>query len=849
MRIILFIFLFTGVNIFGQDISIEFKNMSIKSCLETLNEKYKANISFDQSMPEMSKTVNLNIKKSSIMQVLKSILKGTTLDFKQVGVNIVVFQKTTSMSDSDTKDLKMYTISGRVLDKSSGEALPGAYIQIIDNLQGIIANDYGFYTLRLSAGSHKVSISYLGYISQTEILNIGSNKEITFELEEDGIVMNEVVITEQKIKSEEHISNLQMSKLSVPMGLMSKVPTFLGESDIIKVFQLMPGVKRGGEGGTSMYVRGGASDENLVLLDEAPVYNAGHLLGFLSVFNTPALKKAEFYKGNADASFGGRLSSVLDVTMKDGNNKKFSGYGSISNIAANITLEGPIIDNKTSVIISGRRFYLDKIVDIFIKGLFPYNFYDFNIKLNHELNKNDRIYLSSYLGKDILDFGDALPADSISGNLNGNLGTDQGNKTRTFRWNHQYPNQRTFHNITLYTSDFNYNIKADAINNSFFINSSIKDIGAKFDVDYQANNARKIDYGIQYVFHRFNPSIYNSLKDKLEELPIEQKKIPNHEYNTYGSINQEFKKGLASTLGARISAINIYGKTFMQVEPRISLRKLLSKNHSIKASFAKNTQYVHLIQSSSVALPTDLWYPTTKNLPPAKSAQYSLGYFTNIGKTKDIQVSVEGYYKHMNNLVEYKEGAVLFFNKNIEDKLLLGKGKAYGAEILIQKNTGKLTGWIGYTWSKALRQFDKINNGKEFYAKYDRRHDLSVVSSYALTEKFDLNLVYVYSTGNPFTPITAKYLMPSPSLNGIDIMPIHAARNSYRLNYSSRLDFDLAFKKGKNNNLEFHMGAYNLLNRVQPSRVDVGLNKDGKLVYREKGILGFILSFGIKFKI
>jgi hypothetical protein len=395
---------------------------------------------------------------------------------------------------------------------------------------------------------------------------------------------------------------------------------------------------------------------------------------------------------------------------------------------------------------------------------------------------------------------------------------------------------------------FKYEIKADAIGNSLFINSSINDTGFKLDYDYQISQKQKFDFGLQLVHHVFSPSIFSDLTDSIEKTFIKNIKIPNEEFGLYASLNQEMGSGFAFNIGLRLSGLIAASKTYVQPEPRFTFRKTLTENQSIKGGYSRNSQYVHLIQSSSVSLPTDLWYPITKNIPPGMSDQVSLGYFTNIGPKRDIIVSVEGYYKWMKNLIEYKEGSILLFQKNIEDQLLVGNGRAYGGEIMIQKNFGLLSGWIGYTFSVAKRQFEDINRGKEFFAKYDRRHDLSVVASIALSKKIDFNVVYVYSTGNPFTPIISRYIMPTPGLNGVDLIPVYADRNSYRLNNSKRIDFDLVIKSSGKSKFEFHIGAYNVLNDLQPSRVTVDLNKEGKLIYREKGLLGLIASVGIKYK-
>lgn len=746
-----------------------------------------------------------------------------------------------------------FTISGYVYDDASGESLAGVTLQDSTTGKGTTSNEYGFYTLVLTEGAHWLRFSYIGFQAQRKQINLRQNKTLNIRLHEDGRMIEQVVISASADREKERVQNTEMGKLSVPIEILRRTPVLFGESDLIKAIQLLPGVKRGGEGSVGMFVRGGGNDENLILLDEAPVYNVGHALGFLSVFNTNSIKSVDLYKGAFPAQYGGRLSSILDVRMREGNDQRFGAQGSIGNIASNLTVEAPIVKNRGSFILSGRRSYIDKLVKWLTPVQFPYYFYDFNAKVNYKLNDRDRVYVSSYIGRDVIraaseeNANDSLDFDA---NINSNL----GNFTITTRWNHIYPSGKLFHNLTLLRSQFDYNLEGKLLENNVLISSSIRDLGLKLDYDYRPNSQTTYKFGLNLINHVFRPnlvSVQGAISDFLKSRPAA--KIANQELAAYGSLDKDLGDRWKINGGLRISASAVQESFYSNVEPRLAVRYQLSESHSLKVGYARMAQYLHLVSSSSVALPTDLWYPVTKRIPPGQSDQISAGYFTyfKVSEKHKVEFSTEVYYKKLHRLIEYREGARLLLNDNYEDELVRGNGTSYGWEILVQKNTGRLTGWMGYTLSWSQRQFPDLNKGEAYYARYDRRHDVSVVANYDIWRRFGVSAAWVYSSGSPFTPVVSKYLQPFPNYSGIDLLPVYSSKNAYRLHGAQRLDIDLVFRGKKRPRWqgEWHLGAYNALNRTQPNRVVLTLDETtGREKYQERGLFGFMMSLSYNFK-
>ena len=740
-----------------------------------------------------------------------------------------------------------HTVSGTLIDSHNGESLQSAAITTVEGSISAISNNYGYFSLTLTTQKNTLLITHVGLAAQRIVIdlskgdvNLGRIKMLPLSAD-----LSTVIIKAERPSMRRRIQSTQMGVIDIPVTLLMKVPSIAGEPDIIKALQLTPGVKRGGEGSIGMYVRGGGADENLVILDEATVYNAGHLLGFFSVFNTSALKDVQLYKSGFPAQYGGRLSSILDVRLKDGNMQKFQGDGSLGFISSNITLQGPIRTNKSSFIISARRTYLDVISG----NAVPYKFYDVNAKFNQIIDSANRIYLSLYKGDDVLSM---KPSSSGNSSQSQNLraGIKLGNTVGSLRWNHIFKDPRLFSNVSIIYTKFRYNIEGQYGNNSLIIASAIRDIGAKADISFKPDQKHNLLFGGQIINHLFTPNIINSTGTETEQLKSRPgQKIHNTEFGIYGNDEYKATDKISLNAGLRITGDAAPGKTFWNLEPRMAARYLIDNKSSIKASYTRMVQNMHLVGSSSIALPTDLWYPVTKNIVPGKSDQISLGYYKNILKSS-VAISVEGYYKWINNLIEYKEGASLIINDNYEKELVTGKGKAYGVELFVTKTTGRLQGWIGYTLSYAYRTFDSLNNGKEYYARFDRRHDFSLVAMYDLSKKWSVSGTYVYSSGSPFTAQVSQFIAPSPNFTSIDVLPVYSSHNAVRLSGSQRIDLDFTYKflLSKHIKADLHLGCYNFLNAAQPGRITREFNNaTGKFEYKQAGYFGFIPGIAVNF--
>jgi hypothetical protein len=739
-----------------------------------------------------------------------------------------------------------FTVSGFISDSANGEMLFGASVFAVGTSKGAAANEYGFYSLSLPAGTYTFRYSYVGF----------KPKEVTFTLTQDlkkDIKLKSAVVTTEEVvikadRNQDQVQSTQTSAISIPIEKIKNIPTIGGETDIIKVVQLMPGIKRGGEGQSQMFVRGGSGDDNLILLDEATVYNVAHLFGFFSVFNNDALKDMTVYKGGFPAQYGGRLSSVMDIRMKDGNNDKFHAVGGIGLLSSHLTVEGPIIKNKSSFLISARRSYIDKVVKLAYGGenVLPYYFYDANLKLNYNLSEKDRIFVSSYIGDDVL----ATKTGSDSSFFDG--GFRLGNFTATTRWNHTF-SPRIFSNLSLIHTRFRYDVEAKIPGNSFLTQSRISDYGMKDDYSYFVSPVNTIRFGASYTMHIFRPNVVSTSGEISDYLRSrEGNKVYTNEIGLY--YNQEL--ALDSTFkinyGMRLSGLATTHAFYFNPEPRISAVWNFRKTQSVKLSYSRMAQYLHLVSSSSVALPTDLWYPVTKTIRPLIADQVAAAYNLNVPKLQTL-FTVEAYYKSLKNLIEYREGAVLILNDDYEKELVSGKGHAYGFEFFAQRTEGKLTGWIGYTISWSIREFPDLNNGKPYYAKFDRRHDLSIVATYEFTKRFSVAAVWVYSTGQRFTPVTGNFLMPDASLSQVNTLPIYSDKNAIQLPPAHRLDINFVLKSRLDRKWmrwtgEWQIGAYNVYNRAQPYKIKVVEDGNGGFKYQAVGLFGFIPSIAYNFK-
>ncbi len=654
--------------------------------------------------------------------------------------------------------------------------------------------------------------------------------------------LEEVTVKANVIKAAKAVEETQMGRIELPVSMMKRVPALGGEPDIIKALQLTPGVKRGAEGTIGMYVRGGGNDENLILLDDATVYNAGHLLGFFSIFNTATLKDVQLYKSSFPTKFGGRLSSVLDVKTKEASLTDFKASGSIGLISSSLSVQAPIIKNKLSVMLSGRRTYIDKIYTYV-----PYHFYDINSKITYVVNANNRLYLSYYQGDDVLKFDESNPNADTSV-LHVQSAMKLGNRVGTLRWNHMFKENKYGSDLSVSYSGFRYSIFGKAGTNMLTVHSAIRDIAVRGDIKTYAEQKHKLSSGFSVINHFFQPNVMANEGELVAILGNSKgKEIYNTEVGVYANDEVTIGSRWLLNMGMRVSGDIMPGRTYVSAEPRTALRYKVDDRSSVKASYARMTQYMHLVSSASLALPTDLWYPVTPNIKPGTSDQVSLGYYYNIANT-GINLSAEVYYKKLNNLVEYREGALLIMNNDYEKELVHGKGRSYGLELFAGKTSGKFTGWLGYSLSYAHRTFDSLNRGKEYFARYDRRHDFSFVGIYDLGKHWGFSGTVVYATGTPFTGQVNQYVSPKPDLSGFEILPAYTERNKLRMSPSFRIDLDVQYKFsiGKKLQAEAHASVYNLLNRAQPYTVR-RVYSNGNYKYQQPGLFGAIPTVSLNF--
>lgn len=771
-----------------------------------------------------------------------------------------------------------FTVSGYIENAESGEKLTGAAIYNPEAVNmGTIANTYGYYSITLPEMKLKLSVSYVGFITQTIKLNLRKDTIINFILK-PGNQLEEVKIFAKKTEAQK----TEMGKIDIPVKTIQKIPALLGEVDVLKAIQLLPGVQSGTEGTSGFYVRGGGPDQNLILIDGVPVYNVNHLFGFFSVFNADAISDVSIIKGGFPARYGGRLSSVLDIRMKEGNMKKFSGSASVGIIASKFTFEGPIIKDKTSFLISARRTYIDILTlpaqKIYLNNIEPgiksssgYFFGDINAKINHKFSDKDRIYLSIYSGKDkayskMTDTWEEF-VDEFDSSLK------WGNITSAFRWNHIL-GKNLFANTTLTYSKYKFGVYVsekytDTKRNefdefSFDYSSGIEDYGAKMDFDYIPSVNHNIKFGINYIYHTFSPGVQalhtnSNNSGSKKDTTFGNSNIYANEYYLFAEDEMKVFKNLKANIGIHYSGFYVSDTLYQSLQPRISLRYLINSQWSIKAGYTKMEQYLHLLTNTTIGLPTDLWLPVTNNILPQKSTQYAFG---SAYSYKGFDFSIETYYKTMNNMIEYKEGASFLTYFEDEDKSKRaweqkietdGKGTSYGIEFLIKKNIGKTTGWLGYTWSKTDRQFSNISFGEAFPYTYDRRHDIGIVITHKFNDKIDIAGTWVYGTGNAVTLAYESYQELSENLYydlyGENLINHIEKRNNFRMPSYHRLDLGINFRKQKKyGNRIWSVGAYNVYNRKNPFFLRFERDENGNRALFQYSLFPFIPSISYKYE-
>ena len=735
----------------------------------------------------------------------------------------------------------LVTLSGYLKNKANGEALIGATVYIPQLRTGVITNSYGFYSISVPAGSYTLNFSFIGYQTQTPFVNLTASKQLNLMLEEDTKQIDEVVVTGEK--KNRNVENLQMSMEKVQVKMIKRLPSFMGEVDVIKSITLLPGIQNGGEGSSGLYVRGGGPDENLMILDEAPVYNASHLLGFFSVFNSDAINDVQVYKGGIPAEYGGKASSVIDIRMKDGNSQKLSASGGIGNISSRLTVEGPIIKDKWSFIASGRRTYADYLGRLMGVEQLKENklyFYDLNLKTNIQFNPKNRLYLSAYNGDDYFKVGESIYMR-------------WGNLTSTARWNHLFTD-KLFSNTSFIFSRYNYALGVpDNAADQFDWTSQISDYNFKEDFSWYLNSNNKLTMGLNVIYHHFEPGQI----DANEGSYFSDVKLTNYnalDNSLYVSNEQTIGSKLTLRYGLRYSYFQQIGKgkvreylnpdqpneneviseteygsgklispSYHNLEPRLAVKYMLTPESSIKASYNRMVQNLHLISNTNSPTPLDIWLPSNKYIKPLIVNQVGLGYFRNFKKNM-FETSAEVYYKKMNNVVDYKDGAKLFLKEDIETELYRGSGYAYGLELYAKKQEGQLTGWLSYTLAKSMRKIPGINEGKEYPSSYDRTHNVSLVTNYTLNKRWTVSANWIFATGNPTSYPVAKY-----DVQGNTVY-YYADRNSNRIPDYHRLDvsFNYDFKKNAQRKVKqsLNFSIYNLYARRNAYSVYFKQNED-----------------------
>lgn len=760
---------------------------------------------------------------------------------------------------SAAQNAAKFTVSGYITDARTGETLIGA--NVIDKSKpstGTAANLYGFYSITLPAGDYVLIASNIGFDSKEFWIHLFDDQSLNITLSPKAVLQNAVVIEGER--TDKNVESVEMGMHELEIEEIKKLPALMGEVDLMKTIQLLPGVSTGGEGNTGLYVRGGGPDQNLILLDEAVVYNTGHLLGFFSIFNSDAIKNITLYKGGMPAQYGGRVSSVLDVAMNDGNNKYYQVDGGIGIISSRLTIQGPIIKNQSSFIVSARRTYADIFIDPFIKDTplegTSYYFYDLNAKANYKFNDKNRLYLSAYFGRDVFDYTQQDAGFTIK--------IPWGNATTTLRWNHLF-NNKLFMNVSAIYNDYNFAFQSDFDVFRFKLYSGVKDRNAKIDFDYFPVASHQIKFGANYTYHKFIPySADGQIGDVSLATDSLNAKFA-HEAAVYVQDEFDLSKKIKINIGLRGSyfaevgpynqilyspfevpfdtvqfAANEIIADYWGIDPRLNFRFGINKLSSVKGGITFSNQYIHLVTNSSSTLPTDLWVPSSPLIKPQRGLQIAAGYFRNFHQD-DYETSVEVYYKKLWNQIEYGESSSIELSVDIENEFVFGEGEAYGVELFLNKKRGKLTGWIGYTFSYTNRVFPEINNGNPFPAKYDRRHDLEIIASYQLNERWNFAATFVYSTGQAITVPIGRYFIEGNLVNE------YGDRNGFRMVPYHRMDiaavYSFKIKKKFESTMDFSI--YNLYSRLNPYFIYYDIDgdvADGNLTVSAKQVSIFPIT-------
>ncbi|NSL85882.1 TonB-dependent receptor [Chitinophaga sp. Mgbs1] len=818
-------------------LTINIPATSLENAIKLLEQQSGLHFSYEYTRIQGITVKAHSYKDQPLAIICRDLLKGTTLMYKRIGNQVII-------GPAFKNDR---TLSGYVEDAVSGERLIGVSLAAPEFQAGTATNAYGFYSITVPADSIRLQLSYLGYQRLDTVVAIDKAEAVTFRLKAANRQLGEVTIRGGQAEKIEHA--VQMSRMTITGAMVQAMPRLLGEPDLLKSLQLMPGVKQGTEATSALLVRGGTPDQNLILLDGAPLYNPMHLMGLFSTFNTSILKDVTLYKGAFPARYGGRLSSVIDVSTKDGDMHKMHGDFSIGLLSTQATLEGPIRKGKTTFVLSGRRSYPDLGAKLYLNAAgdrpekFRLNFYDVNAKLHHKFSDRDKIYLSFYTGRDQMFTKHRFTDDANrKGNANPDYyltdaGAYAGNISGTIRWNHVY-SPKLFSNVMLIGSDYYFRSvfsqegrnQDKGYTDYQQLKSGIRDYGAKADFEYQPVPAHAIRAGADIMLRRFTPGTLRTRQTDQEVVTADSinnnRDIYGTEINLYAEDEWELSQRLKVNGGLHFSAFYVEGRSYYSLQPRLNARYLLPGNWALKASYSRMTQYIHLLANNSITLPTDLWVPVTDKVKPQDADQFALGIARNLFKDK-FEFSVEGYYKKMHGVIEYKEGADYLTSSKgdtWQSQVAAGNGQSYGVELLLQKKSGRLTGWLGYTLAWANRNIPLVNRGRDFPYKYDRRHDLHIVAVYKLRKGIELSGSWTLQSASPFTipvgiyekaglPLSAhESYYPQPHVQEIN------TRNNMRLRPYHRLDLGISFIKYKRNGLirTWNVSVLNAYNQFNP---------------------------------
>ncbi|WP_296619234.1 TonB-dependent receptor [Marivirga sp.] len=727
-----------------------------------------------------------------------------------------------------------YTISGYVKEAGSGEVLIGA--TVVDKNQpgnGMATNIYGYYSFELPKGEYTLKASYIGYATKEVSVNLTENISLNFNLEEEASSLEEVIVS--ATRSDENVSSVKMSTEKLQIERIKSIPALFGEVDIVKSLQLLPGVSTSGEGTSGMFVRGGSSDQNLILLDEATVYNASHLLGFFSVFNPDAVKNVEIYKGGIPAKYGGRISSILDIQMREGNNQEFEASGGIGSISSRLTTEIPIVKDKSSLLLSGRRTYADVFLtfakDENIRNNTLY-FYDLNTKFNYRFSDKDKIFVSGYFGRDNLGFQDLF-------------GFDWGNSTFSTRWNHLF-NDKLFLNTTLLYSNFDYGFDVNTAGSGFNWDSGLQEYNLKMDFDYFLNNNNTLFFGANAIYHVFAPAKITSQESNIQDFnlqndfAIETAVYVSNQHTISDKLSMEYGVRYSSFAKVGPDSVSVYAdgerkrpeneiqtdvyesgeivKYYGGFEPRLGIRYLINSKNSLKASYNRMRQYLQVATNATAGFPTDRWIPADFHIKPVIGDQVALGYFRNL-KNNAWEISVEGYYKWLQNVVDFLPGEDVLLNDRIETAVADGIAWSYGGEFMLRRNIGKTTGWLSYTLSRTQRQIEGVASSEPYLARYDKPHDIAIVVSHKFSERLSFSGNWVYATGAAVTFPQGRYTINGQNIAYYD----DSKRNTSRMPDFHRMDLGLTYElssRWKRYNHEITLSFYNVYNRKNPFSIE-----------------------------